>query len=65
MVNKCDVHVDVYKRQVPRGPVRNTSGHPSGMIGPRGIVPKETGTENGEKAGCDKKAALTAQKFGE
>ena len=44
---------------------RHTSVHPSGMIGPRGIVPKETGTENGEKAGCDKKAALTAQKFGE
>ena len=40
---------------VPRGPVRNASVHPSGMIGPRGIVPEETGTENGEKAGCDKK----------
>lgn len=50
---------------VPRGPVRSASVHPSGMIGPRGIVPEETGTENGEKAGCDKKAALTAQKFGE
>ena len=50
---------------VPRGPVRNASVHPSGMIGPRGIAPEETGTENGEKAGCDKKAVLTAQKFGE
>ena len=53
------------RRSRAERPVRNASVHPSGMIGPRGIVPEETGAENGEEGRVRQKTALTAQKFGE